>query len=133
MSDVQELFEELAREGEPRGAAEVFAGATRRAVRADPLDGRGYRRLASLERDAGKAEALLEIAVARAPRDLPGHAALAEHAMARRDFAAAIAHFDRMLRVEPEQLVQLAPHFGSMAMTPEAPCSRVGSGMSSAW
>jgi hypothetical protein len=32
MTDVQELLEELARETEPRGADEVFSGATQRAV-----------------------------------------------------------------------------------------------------
>ncbi len=31
MSDLQQLLEALAGEGEPRGAAEVFAGATRQA------------------------------------------------------------------------------------------------------
>jgi tetratricopeptide (TPR) repeat protein len=87
------------------------AGA-RAAIRAAPLDGRGYRLLAQqaeLGGDLASARSLYSLAAARGPRDLPTLRWLANDALARRDYAQALAHIDLMLRLQPE-LAQFLYH-----------------------
>jgi tetratricopeptide (TPR) repeat protein len=79
--------------------------AARAAIRAAPLDGRGYRLLAQqaeLSGNLASARELYSLAAARGPRDLPTLRWLANDALARGDYARAIAHIDLMLRLQPE-------------------------------
>jgi len=95
-------------------------GFARRAIRASPLDGRGYRQLAALTADAALSQRLLEIAVARSPRDVRGLAALAQAALVDRRFGDAVRHLDQMLRVEGDELDRLTPLLHDLAATPQA-------------
>ena len=58
---------------------------SRAAIRAAPLDGRGYRQLAQraeLQGELPRATALFSLAAARGPRDLPSLGWLTRHALA---------------------------------------------------
>ncbi len=81
------------------------AALARDAIHAAPLDGRAYRLLAEARLAQGReAEAarLFEVAAARGPRDLPSQTWLANRALARGDFPAALVRMDLILRVQPQ-------------------------------
>jgi hypothetical protein len=103
-------------EGEA-GAAEAMA---RRGIRANPLDGRGYRVLGQVARDPDEAVALLGIAAARSPRDVASHVWLIDHYMKRGDLPAAIGHMDTLLRVQPGVMPTLLPVMVALAGDPAA-------------
>jgi hypothetical protein len=94
----------------------------RLAIRSAPLDGRGYRLLA---RDAelrgipGTTASLYSVAGARGPRDLPTLGWLSQHELIRGDNAAALAHLDQMLRVQPELSLRMNPVL--LALAAQAP------------
>lgn len=103
-----------------RPVAELTAAA-REAVTASPLDGRGYFLLASsLASDPERAEAWYELAAKRGPRDLNTRVWLANHALQRGDYAVALRHIDRILRVEPELFDMLWPVLQGAALAPAA-------------
>ncbi len=90
-------------------AASVHA---RNSLQAQPLDGRGYRLLALIAEASGdraQAQALLETAERRAPRDLATRIKLAAYALHAGDAARAVHEFDMLLRIEPELIVELQP------------------------
>lgn len=97
------------------GGAAIPTGeepAARAAIRAAPLDGRGYRLLAQqaeLGGDLVSARAQYSLAAARGPRDLPTQRWLVNDALTRGDYAKALAHIDLMLRVQPELVRFLSP------------------------
>lgn len=102
-------LEQQARDGVAPGGE---GAAARAAIRAAPLDGRGYRLLAQLaERrgDVASARALYSLASARGPRDLPTLRWLTNDALTRRDHVRALAHVDLMLRLQPELAQFLSP------------------------
>lgn len=101
----------------PSKAAEAMAW---RAVRANPLDGRGYRVLGSLAADPARALELHVIAAARSPRDVPSHAWLIDHYLKAGDLPAVVAQADTLLRVEPEVTPTLLPLMVALASSPEA-------------
>ena len=107
----------LAQDPAQSAAAVRFA---RLALQANPLDGRIYRVLGQLETNPDRAMALHRIAAARAPRDVPSHALLIDHYLARRDFPSALEHVDTLLRVQPATSAQLLPLLAQMALAPEA-------------
>ncbi|HZP65449.1 MAG TPA: hypothetical protein VFB32_04010 [Rudaea sp.] len=76
-----------------------------RAVAADPLDGRGYAELARLAQARGdlpSAEALMQIAVHRAPRDATIRDWRMRDALVGGRIDDALAEIDAMLRADPE-------------------------------
>jgi tetratricopeptide (TPR) repeat protein len=86
--------------------------AARRLLQVEPLQGRAFRVLAEVAAargDASSALRLYSIAAARAPRDTRAHAWLAQRYLERGDFAAALAHIDRILRVDPVRISAVAP------------------------
>lgn len=88
-------------------------------IEAAPLDGRGYRTLgmdAEASGDSARANKLYSVAAARGPRDLGTHAWLATQALQAGDFATALMHFDRMLRVQPEIAQKLSEVMIPVAM-----------------
>ena len=103
--------------GGEAGAAEMMA---RRAIRANPLDGRGYRVLGQLSRDPDKAVELLTIAAARSPRDVASHVWLIDHHLRAGDLPAVVRHVDTLLRVEPEVTPGLLPLMEALASSPES-------------
>lgn len=100
-----------------RAQAQALA---QRAIRANPLDGRGYRVLGSVSGDPAQALALHTVAAARTPRDVASHVWLIDHYLRRRDLPAAIGHMDTLLRVEPEVTPTLLPVLVALASDPLA-------------
>ena len=92
--------------------AEAAAAVARRALQANPLDGRPYRVLATLAlqgSDKAKAAQLFEIAAKRSPRDTLSQAWLLDHHLAQGDLPAAMENLDLMLRVQPGAFAKLEP------------------------
>ncbi len=82
------------------------------ALRADPLDGRAYRDLATFANffgDKVKASRLLRIAIRRAPRDLPTRSKLLEYALTGGNLPEALHQVDMELRIRPEMATDLMP------------------------
>lgn len=101
--------------------ADEAADFARRALRADPLDGRAYRVLAQLAVDAGdeaRAAELYGIAARRAPRDRPAHAWLLDHHLRNARAADALAHLDTLLRVQPSLFGRFEPILLALAGAP---------------
>ncbi|MFY2763009.1 tetratricopeptide repeat protein [Arenimonas sp. MALMAid1274] len=102
---------------------EAAAELARQALRADPIDGRGYRVLGQLADRAGdtdKAAELFALAVSRTPRDVPTQTWLASHHLRRGDAAAALVHLDSLFRTSPRLSRQLLPALLAMAAAPQA-------------
>lgn len=101
-------------------AAEALA---KRALAANPLDGRAYRVLAdaaSARGDRARQQALIALAVQHAPRDIAARAWAAQIALEHGDAAAAVAHYDRILRVAPAAQAKVFPVLSGLAATPGA-------------
>jgi len=112
--------EEAARD--PDRSAEA-AKLARRALAADPLDGRPYRVLAELALADGDREgalALFTVAARRAPRDAAAHVFLMEHYLRTNQVAAALRHFDTLLRVQPALIQRFEPLVVGLASSPQA-------------
>ena len=95
------------------------AGLARAAIHAAPLDSRPYRFLAEAllaQRRPADAARLFEVAAARGPRDLPSQTWLANRALARGDFPAALTRIDIILRVEPELGPKIFPVLAALAL-----------------
>lgn len=111
--------ERLAEAGDDAGARDL----ARRALQANPLDGRGFRvlaRLASKAGDVDGAARFYSMAVKRSPRDLPSHAWLFEYQLRAGRVAMALRHADQMLRVQPELADRLFPMLAELASDPAA-------------
>ena len=92
----------------------------RAAIQAAPLDGRGYRQLAEQavrERREADAAKFYVLAAARGPRDLPTQVWLTNRALSRGEYAAALAHMDLMLRIQPEMAPKLFPVLRVLAVS----------------
>lgn len=92
--------------------ADQAADYARRALRADPLDGRPYRVLAQLAEargDADEAARLFAIAARRAPRDRVAQAWLLDHHLREGRPAEAVAHLDTLLRIQPDLIRTFEP------------------------
>ena len=90
----------------------------RAAIRARPLDGRGYRLLAQsalVASDLQRAAALYALAGTRGPRDLQTQGWLVNHALTAGDYRMALSRLDQMLRIQPELSPQLFPVLTSLA------------------
>ena len=95
----------------------------RRALGADPLDGRALSVLGTVAERRGNApwaEALMRAAAARSPRDLAAQLWLANAALRTGDVASALARFDNILKVKPALAAGLLPSLASLADTPAA-------------
>jgi tetratricopeptide (TPR) repeat protein len=95
-----------------------IAEQARRALAANPLEGRAYRVLgmqAAARGDAAAAERLLALAALRWPRDLPVHGWLQHHYLLRGEVDRALRHADLVLRVEPEASRQQFPFLLQLA------------------
>lgn len=95
----------------------------RRALRANPLDGRPYRVLAQLalaEGDRDRATELFTLASQRAPRDLPAHLYLLDHHLRASRVPEALVHLDKLLRLQPGLIRRLEPLVLALAATPPA-------------
>lgn len=119
--------EELGRVG-PEGPptqerAELAAEFARRALRADPLDGRPYRvlgQLAVAEGDEARAAELYTLAARRAPRDRPAHLWLLDHHLKAGRAAEAMQHLDTLLRIQPNLFTKFEPLLLALAGAPPA-------------
>jgi hypothetical protein len=99
------------------------AALARRALRADPLPGRGWRVLAQLADRAGdraRAASLQAIAARRSPRDLDAHVWLVDHHLGRRDPVAALASLDLILRTHPQAGPGVVATLMRLAQSPDA-------------
>ena len=95
----------------------------RRALRAQPVDGRPLRVLAQAAEAAGRGDEALVLyrkAVRLAPRDLPTRLGLLQHALASRNAADAMAQLDAILRLKPDLLPALQPQLDVLAANPAA-------------
>jgi hypothetical protein len=99
---------------------EATAEFARRALRANPLDGSGYRVLGQLAKEPDQAEALYRRAAARSPRDVISQAWLIEHYLKAGKVAAALDHADTLLRVSPRLAGNLMPVMLDLAALPDA-------------
>jgi tetratricopeptide (TPR) repeat protein len=112
--------EQLASDPAQAAAAEAHA---RRALVANPLDGRAYRVLGQLADAAGdidRAAGLYGLAADRSPQDLRARAWLLDHALASQDAAGAVDHLDALLRLNPNLLPRMLPVLNGLASTPPA-------------
>lgn len=103
--------------------AEPAADYARRALQADPLDGRPYRvlaRLADAKGEKDRALELFQIAALRAPRDPVAHLWLLDHHMRANNAEAALVHLDLLLRVHPELFVRFESLLLGLAGAPPA-------------
>ena len=117
------LFRQAERLAADPAQADAAAGFARRALQANPLDGRAYRVLATLalqRNDQAEAARLFVIAAQRAPRDALSQAWLLDYHLQRGDLPAALRHLDLMLRVQPGQFAPLEPLLLSLVTRPEA-------------
>ncbi len=86
-----------------------------------PLQGRALRVLGAtreLEGDRDAARRLIETAASVAPRDIPAQYWLAMNDLRDRELDAALARFDRLLRMEPETTRQVFPVLMTVATNP---------------
>lgn len=98
---------------------ERVAALARRALRGNPLQGRGYRLLAALESESDRAVRLYAIAAERSPRDILSLAWLFDDAVRAADYPAAVRQADQLLRVQPALLQQLHPVLAGLAAQPD--------------
>ena len=99
------------------------AALARRALAANPLDGRAYRVLADVAREQGDRErqrTFIALAVQHAPRDIAARTWAAQIALERGDAAAAFSHYDRILRVAPEAQTTIFPVLAGLGAMPGA-------------
>ena len=102
---------------------EQAAARARAALAAAPLGGGGYRILGQLAVDesaAARAEQMMSLAVAHDPRDGVARLWLAQQAISNNDAVAAIAHFDRLLRIAPEAQAMIFQVLALLATIPAA-------------
>ncbi len=95
----------------------------RLAIAGDPLDGRGYRIAAAVAERAGNrayARELFELAVRRAPRDLPTRIKLAEYAFKAGERERALHEVDMLLRIQPELDPDVLPRLVRLSEDPVA-------------
>ena len=96
----------------------------RRALAANPLDGRAYRVLADVAREQGDRERQRRRSsrwrFEHAPRDIAARTWAAQIALERGDAAAAFSHYDRILRVAPEAQTTIFPVLAGLASMPGA-------------
>ena len=93
------------------------------ALAAAPIGGGGYRILGqvAVEQSAPvRAEQMMALAVARDPRDVVARLWLAQQAIKNNDAAAAIAQFDRVMRVAPDAQPKIFPVLALFAAVPSA-------------
>ncbi|HEU0152048.1 MAG TPA: hypothetical protein VFQ84_01755 [Arenimonas sp.] len=98
------LYRQALRLAADPAQAEAAADHARRALRANPLDGRSYRILGTLADAAGdraQAARLFTVAAQRTPRDLSSQAWLLDYHLAEGDLPAAMQNLDLLLRVNP--------------------------------
>lgn len=111
-------------DGPPTKAdAELAAEFARRALRADPLDGRPYRvlgQLAAAEGNEARAAELYTLAARRAPRDRPAHLWLLDHHLKASRPAEAMPHLDTLLRIQPNLFTKFEPLLLALAGAPPA-------------
>ena len=122
------LYQQAVRLADDPAQAEATAAMARRAIRANPLDGRSYRILATLADTAGQREQaarLFRVAAARSPRDMPSQAWLLEYHLAQGDLPAAIGNMDLMLRITPGLFPSFEPLLLAMAGDPGAQAALV--------
>jgi tetratricopeptide (TPR) repeat protein len=103
------------------GDVQRAADYARRAIAANPLDGRGYRELALATADASgiaTTRALMQVAVHRAPRDLVTRDWLMRDALAQGQYGVALGHVDSMLRVDPPLGKALFPALATAVSEP---------------
>lgn len=94
---------------------------SKRAIAANPLDGRAVRVLAQSVEASGetkRAAALFQLAAKLAPRDLQAHAWLLQSALQNRQAQPAVTHLDAILRVEPQIIASLRPQANALAANP---------------
>ncbi len=112
--------EQLAADPAQAAAAQDHA---KRALVANPLDGRPYRVLGELAEAAGDREGavgLYRLAADRSPQDLKSRAWLLDHALATRDPVAAVDHLDALLRLNPSLMPRMLPILTGLASAPPA-------------
>ena len=93
------------------------------ALAAAPIGGGGYRILGqvAVEQSAPvRAEQMMALAVARDPRDVVARLWLAHQAIKKNDAGAAIAQFDRVMRVAPDAQPKIFPVLALFAAVPSA-------------
>ncbi len=93
----------------------------KRAIAANPLDGRAVRVLAQSVEAGGnsrRAAALYRTAAKLAPRDVQTHAWLLQYALLNRQAQPAVTHLDALLRVKPSLIDSLRPQANQLAANP---------------
>lgn len=118
--DVAARWADARRAREDRDPAAIEAAA-RRLLGAAPADGRGYRLLAEAAVASGQpAQALhwYRVAAARAPRDVPARAWLAQHALESGDVDAALVQIDQVLTLSPAAGRTAFPVLAQLARDP---------------
>lgn len=121
--DASDALIVLAEQRMAGGDADAAAELARRALAANPFDGRGYRVLADVAASRGDAVGqarLIEQAVRHAPRDIAARAQAAQLALQRGDAASALRHYDRILRVAPAAQPTVIPALVQLASLPGA-------------
>jgi tetratricopeptide (TPR) repeat protein len=117
------LYRQAERLAEDPAQATAAAELARRALRANPLDGRSYRVLATLA-DAGgdrdQAARLFKLAAQRSPRDQPTQAWLLDYHLAEGELVPAMENLDLLLRVNPTLFPSVEPMLLSLASAPAA-------------
>jgi hypothetical protein len=118
--DPDALFQ-LAEQQQARQAAAAAVRTAQQLLTVAPLRGQAYRVLAQAADSRGaaqQAQLLFDIAERRVPRDLPTHAWLAQQALQRQNYPAAMQQLDFVLRQQPERFSKLGPVLVQFAQLP---------------
>lgn len=103
------------------GDLQAAQDSARRVLENSPLRGQAFRILAQVadrRGDAAQALRLYQIAVRRAPRDLPSRAWLAQHELQQGRYAAALVQIDALLRMSPGRAAALHPVLVQLSAEP---------------
>lgn len=115
-----QALQHLARQQLQQGQVPQAVAMLRTLLAHEPLQGQAFTELAGVvdSQAAADAAALYAIAARRAPRDIVAPAWLAQRAMQQKDYPAALAQIDRVLRLAPQRAPEVAKVLVQMAQDP---------------
>lgn len=115
-----QALQHVARQQLQQGQVPQAVATLRTLLAHEPLQGQAFTELAGVadSQAAADAAALYAIAARRAPRDVVAPAWLAQRAMQQKDYPAALAQIDRVLRLAPQRAPEVAKVLVQMAQDP---------------
>src|SRR5258708_5310369 len=120
---LQRIAEDQSTSLPDQASGAALADLARRIMSIEPLSGFPFRVLASLaeaNNDDVRAESLMRVAGTRTLRDVRGQMWLADDELSKKNYEAALAHIDALLRVWPSIGEALFPVLADLAIQPDS-------------